>query len=130
MLNQYAACQKLADVGATRRPKRMTTGPARRWAGAVTLALAVALAGATTAGAQQAKRPLIVQSTTSVRDSGVLDQLITPQFEKRFPQYDLKFVAVGTGQAGELRLARRQLRHEQQGEGALGAERRAAHGGE
>ena len=77
----------------------MTTGPARRWAGAVTLALAVALTGAATAGAQQAKRPLIVQSTTSVRDSGVLDQLITPQFEKRFPQYDLKFVAVGTGQA-------------------------------
>ncbi len=29
----------------------------------------------------------------------MLDQLITPQFERRFPQYDLKFVAVGTGQA-------------------------------
>jgi tungstate transport system substrate-binding protein len=51
------------------------------------------------AGAQQPKTPLIVQSTTSVRDSGVLDQLITPEFEKRFPQYDLRFVAVGTGQA-------------------------------
>src|SRR5690349_23138045 len=77
----------------------MTMRTSRRWAGAVVLALAVVLSGAATAGAQQPKRPLIVQSTTSVRDSGVLDQLITPQFEKRFPQYDLKFVAVGTGQA-------------------------------
>src|SRR4051812_13007088 len=76
----------------------MTKGPAHRCAGATVLALAVALAAAATAGAQQ-KRPLVVQSTTSVRDSGVLDQLITPQFEKRFPQYDLRFVAVGTGQA-------------------------------
>jgi tungstate transport system substrate-binding protein len=62
------------------------------------VALVATLTGAATSGAQQ-KRPLIVQSTTSVRDSGVLDQLITPQFQKRFPQYDLKFVAVGTGQA-------------------------------
>src|SRR3954447_14230144 len=76
----------------------MTKGRARRCAAAIVLALAMALAAAATAGAQQ-KRPLIVQSTTSVRDSGVLDQLITPQFEKRFPQYDLRFVAVGTGQA-------------------------------
>jgi len=75
----------------------------RRASGRAVL-LAVAVVGACmaatgTAGAQQQKRPLIVQSTTSVRDSGVLDQLITPQFAKRFPQYDLKFVAVGTGQA-------------------------------
>jgi tungstate transport system substrate-binding protein len=76
----------------------MTEGGARRCAGAIVLAVAVALVSTATAGAQQ-KRPLIVQSTTSVRDSGVLDQLITPQFERRFPQYDLKFVAVGTGQA-------------------------------
>src|SRR3954463_2052221 len=76
----------------------MTKGPARRCAAAIVLALAVTLTGAATAGAQ-AKRALIVQSTTSVRDSGVLDQLIAPEFEKRFPQYDLKFVAVGTGQA-------------------------------
>src|SRR3954462_3958475 len=76
----------------------MRRGQARRWAAAGAVALAVTLTGAATAGAQ-AKRALIVQSTTSVRDSGVLDQLIAPQFEKRFPQYDLKFVAVGTGQA-------------------------------
>src|SRR3954469_8789367 len=77
----------------------MTRQRARRGARAAIIALAVALGATATAGAQQAKRPLIVQSTTSVRDSGVLDQLITPQFERRFPQYDLRFVAVGTGQA-------------------------------
>jgi tungstate transport system substrate-binding protein len=76
----------------------MTKGPCRSRAAAIVAALGVTLTMAATADAQQ-KRPLIVQSTTSVRDSGVLDQLITPQFEKRFPQYDLKFVAVGTGQA-------------------------------
>src|SRR4051794_39964707 len=77
---------------------RSSWGRARSWAGVIAVALAAPLAGAAPAPAQQ-KRPLIVQSTTSVRDSGVLDQLITPQFERRFPQYDLKFVAVGTGQA-------------------------------
>src|SRR4051812_39960776 len=77
----------------------MTRRRVRRWAGMVTVGMAVILTEAPVAGAQQQKRPLIVQSTTSVRDSGVLDQLITPQFEKRFPQYDLRFVAVGTGQA-------------------------------
>src|SRR4029079_12298016 len=56
-------------------------------------------AAATVPASAQQRRSLIVQSTTSVRDSGVLDQLITPQFRRRFPQYDLKFVAVGTGQA-------------------------------
>src|SRR3954453_5529522 len=76
----------------------MSIQRARLGLGAVAIAIAAALIGAPAAGAQQ-KRPLVVQSTTSVRDSGVLVQLITPQFEKRFPQYDLKFVAVGTGQA-------------------------------
>jgi tungstate transport system substrate-binding protein len=76
----------------------MTKGWGRRGASVVAGVMVLALTGAAPAVAQQ-KRPLIVQSTTSVRDSGVLDQLITPQFKKRFPQYDLKFVAVGTGQA-------------------------------
>src|SRR3954471_749247 len=77
----------------------MTRRRARRWAGVVTVGMAVILPGAPGGAAQQPKRTLIVQSTTSVRDSGLLDQLITPQFERRFPQFDLKFVAVGTGQA-------------------------------
>src|SRR3954447_14037453 len=76
----------------------MSIQRARLGLGAVAIAIAAALIGAPAAGAQQ-KRPLIVQSTTSVRDSGVLGQLLTPQFERRFPQYDLRFVAVGTGQA-------------------------------
>jgi tungstate transport system substrate-binding protein len=73
-----------------------------RWALGVGAALAAAVAavvlGASTAAAP-ARQDLIVQSTTSVRDSGVLEQLIAPQFKKRFPQYNLKFIAVGTGQA-------------------------------
>src|SRR3954447_261813 len=76
----------------------MSIQRARLGLGAVAIAIAAALIGAPAAGAQQ-KRPLIVQSTTSVRDSGVLGQLLTPQFEKRFPHYDLRFVAGGSGQA-------------------------------
>jgi tungstate transport system substrate-binding protein len=75
----------------------MSRGLARRWVSAIALTLTVLGAGAANAGAQQ--QDLIVQSTTSVRDSGLLDQLITPQFERRYPQWNLKFVAVGTGQA-------------------------------
>src|SRR3954464_10982629 len=84
--------------GERKASKLMTKGWGRRGASVVAGVMVLALTGAAPAVAQQ-KRPLIVQSTTSVRDSGVLDQLITPQFKKRFPQYDLKFVAVGTGQA-------------------------------
>jgi len=50
-------------------------------------------------GASAQRQDLVVQSTTSVRDSGLLDRLIAPRFERRFPEWDLKFVAVGTGQA-------------------------------
>ena len=77
----------------------MTMRRARGRAGAIALAAVAFFAAATGPASAQQKRSLIVQSTTSVRDSGVLDQLITPQFRRRFPQYDLKFVAVGTGQA-------------------------------
>src|SRR3954451_14903161 len=77
----------------------MTMRRAGGRAGLIALAATAILAAAAATATAQQKRSLIVQSTTSVRDSGVLDQLITPQFERRFPQYDLKFVAVGTGQA-------------------------------
>jgi tungstate transport system substrate-binding protein len=85
----------------------MSRERARRWTAmalvviaATTMAavLANAAQGPRRAPAQQ-KRALIVQSTTSVRDSGLLDKLIAPQFKRRFPHYDLKFIAVGTGQA-------------------------------
>src|SRR3954449_3023800 len=78
--------------------------------GAAAAAVVVALAGVGCAGESKSahdtggapaaqKRALIVQSTTSVRDSGLLEKLIAPQFKRRFPQYDLKFIAVGTGEA-------------------------------
>ena len=73
------------------------TGGARRWLGAIAVALSVVGVGSASAVAQQ--QNLVVQSTTSVRDSGLLDQLITPRFTRRFPQWNLQFVAVGTGQA-------------------------------
>src|SRR5690349_3258411 len=42
---------------------------------------------------------VIVQGTTDVRDAGLLDDVIIPGFQKAYPQYTLKYVAVGTGQA-------------------------------
>jgi tungstate transport system substrate-binding protein len=42
---------------------------------------------------------VIVQGTTDVRDAGLLDDVIIPGFQKAYPQYNLKFIAVGTGQA-------------------------------
>jgi tungstate transport system substrate-binding protein len=75
----------------------MSTRTGRRWLGVIAVALSAV--GATSANAVAQQQDLVVQSTTSVRDSGVLDQLITPQFSRRFPQWNLQFVAVGTGQA-------------------------------
>src|SRR5215213_9295733 len=64
----------------------------------VLVVLVAAACGGTTA--KPAKRQdLIVQSTTSVRDSGLLERLIAPQFERRYPQWHLKFLAVGSGEA-------------------------------
>jgi tungstate transport system substrate-binding protein len=91
----------------------MSQKRARTALAALALALAVAatavavsaLLGGAASGAERGPdrqapaRDLIVQSTTSVRDSGALDKLITPQFERRFPRWNLKFIAVGTGQA-------------------------------
>src|SRR6478609_4370485 len=42
---------------------------------------------------------VIVQGTTDVRDAGLLDDAIIPGFQKAYPQYNLKYIAVGTGQA-------------------------------
>ncbi|MEA2483116.1 MAG: tungstate transport system substrate-binding protein, partial [Thermoleophilaceae bacterium] len=46
-----------------------------------------------------ASSDVIVQGTTDVRDSGLLDDVIIPGFKKAYPQYNLKYIAVGTGQA-------------------------------
>ncbi len=42
---------------------------------------------------------VIVQGTTDVRDAGLVDDVIVPGFKKAYPQYTLKYIAVGTGQA-------------------------------
>ena len=74
-------------------------GARLRATAAVTVTLALLGAAAATNAGAQAPQDLIVQSTTSVRDSGLLDQLITPGFKRAYPRYNLRFVAVGTGQA-------------------------------
>ena len=48
-----------------------------------------------------AKTDLILASTTSTQDSGLFDVLI-PAFTEAFPQYNVKVVAVGSGEALKL----------------------------
>lgn len=55
---------------------------------------------------QAAEKPaevtdLILATTTSTQDSGLLDELIIPAFEEQYP-YNVKTIAVGTGQALEM----------------------------
>jgi tungstate transport system substrate-binding protein len=51
------------------------------------------------APAQAATANVIVQGGTTIRDSGLLANVITPGFQSMFPQYRLLFIAVGTSQA-------------------------------
>jgi tungstate transport system substrate-binding protein len=71
------------------------------WGSRRVLAGAVIMATAAVAAPAQAQEPqdLVIQSTTSVRDSGLLEQVIVPEFQREYPQWRLKFVSVGTGQA-------------------------------
>jgi tungstate transport system substrate-binding protein len=46
-----------------------------------------------------AASPVIVQGTTDVRDAGLLGDVIEPGFKAAYPQYELKYIAVGTGAA-------------------------------
>jgi tungstate transport system substrate-binding protein len=46
-----------------------------------------------------AASPVIVQGTTDVRDAGLLHDVIEPGFAAAYPQYELKYIAVGTGVA-------------------------------
>ncbi len=43
--------------------------------------------------------PVLVQGTTDVQDAGLLAEVIEPGFHAAYPQYELKYIAVGTGQA-------------------------------
>ncbi len=49
--------------------------------------------------ASAAASPVVVQGTTDVRDAGLLQDVIEPGFHAAYPQYELKYIAVGTGQA-------------------------------
>lgn len=49
----------------------------------------------------QATSDVVLASTTSTQDSGLFDVLI-PAFEKAMPQYKVKVIAVGTGEALKL----------------------------
>lgn len=42
---------------------------------------------------------LVVQGTTDVRDAGLLSDVIIPGFQLAYPQYNLKYIAVGSGAA-------------------------------
>jgi tungstate transport system substrate-binding protein len=66
---------------------------------AALLVALVALAALVAASAAQAATTVIVQGTTDVRDAGLLDDVIVPGFQAAYPQYTLKYIAVGTGQA-------------------------------
>lgn len=49
--------------------------------------------------AADAATNVVVQGTTDVRDAGLLNDVIVPGFNTAYPQYNLKYIAVGTGQA-------------------------------
>jgi tungstate transport system substrate-binding protein len=70
-----------------------------------TMAPTTTAAPSTTAAPQTttsvAKSDLILASTTSTQDSGLFDVLI-PAFSEAFPQYNVKVVAVGSGEALKL----------------------------
>ena len=63
------------------------------------LAVLIVAIAALAAPAAARASDVIVQGTTDVRDAGLLDDVIAPGFKAAYPQYTLKYVAVGTGQA-------------------------------
>jgi len=69
-----------------------------RWAVAAVVGLTVAIMPFQ-APAHATTTQVIVQGGTTIRDSGLLANVITPGFQAAYPQYTLTFVAVGTGQA-------------------------------
>ena len=79
----------------------------RRLAGvALAVALVFSLTGCSASSTPPvAEKPatsaLVLASTTSTQDSGLFDVLI-PAFEKAFPQYKVKVIAVGSGEALKL----------------------------
>jgi tungstate transport system substrate-binding protein len=76
---------------------------------AIVVALTLSVVGCTTTTAEEPKvtKPevkvtdIVLASTTSTQDSGLFDVLI-PAFEKAYPQYKVKVIAVGSGEAIKL----------------------------
>ena len=91
---------------------------------ALTLAVSLAACGGQTATPTTQKpavSDVVLASTTSTQDSGLFDVLI-PAFEKAFPQYKVKVIAVGSGEAlkmGETKDADVLLVHSPAGEKKL-----------
>jgi tungstate transport system substrate-binding protein len=42
---------------------------------------------------------VLVQGTTDIRDAGLLEEVIEPGFHAAYPQFEIKYIPVGTGQA-------------------------------
>jgi len=82
----------------TRKSRLRSIG---RWLVALTLGLSLAAPGPM--AAQTQRSPVILSTTTSTQDSGLLDVLV-PMFERQ-SGYSVKTIAIGTGQA--LALAAR-----------------------
>jgi tungstate transport system substrate-binding protein len=74
-----------------------TAAPASSTTAATASSTTAAGGSSTSAG----KGDLVLASTTSTKDSGLFDALI-PAFNKAFPQYNVKVVAVGSGEALKL----------------------------
>ena len=63
------------------------------------VATAIAALFLLSASLATAATPVLVQGTTDVRDAGLLEERIEPGFHTAYPEYELKYIAVGTGQA-------------------------------
>jgi tungstate transport system substrate-binding protein len=63
------------------------------------IALLVVALGLIVVPVAAAASPVLVQGTTDIRDAGLLEEVIEPGFHAAYPQYELKYIPVGTGQA-------------------------------
>ena len=63
------------------------------------IALLVLALGLIAVPIASAASPVLVQGTTDIRDAGLLEEVIEPGFHAAYPQYELKYIPVGTGQA-------------------------------
>lgn len=75
-----------------------TTGGATTTAGVTSTSSSTTTSVASSSTTNAGTTDLVLASTTSTKDSGLFDVLI-PAFTKAYPQYNVKVVAVGSGQA-------------------------------